>query len=362
LYANHTRQAKELGRSKPEEVAKPKPKEMKEPPSSSLSTSNSRSGSERKDASEFQSSFLLLYNKTTDRKSDDPFERFWEQVEGLVINGAPASEAFTAQLGKSRYMQREDESQKLPDLRQPANSGVAISSLQNTQASYINLDQYSYIQKPSHSQFPQKGGTMLGKRRTQTPLQSNMLNSYLIVDNAPTHPKTMEEYELENKQLKNAVDMLTQEQSKLERIANDHQALQNSVLQFRQTFDQKRNMASSSTESMRVGELERQVRDLKLENVGLKDEIERYKSRWERLKESAKRKKEQKAGVDWFPRENESSLPREGARDYMTASVAFEQPNNNIYRSQIDRGEPKEEEELESMYFSSYSKRLSFDE
>lgn len=100
----------------------------------------------------------------------------------------------------------------------------------------------------------------------------------------------MEEYELENNQLRNAVDILTRELSKLEKTATNHQALQSSILEFRnQMANSKRNnkesySISSSSEKL-VTQLEIKNRELVKENSELRSEVEKYKVRWEKLKE-----------------------------------------------------------------------------
>jgi hypothetical protein len=240
LYLNHNRIAKEL-----------KKKELKPNSNKNL---------------EENSSFLLLENNSPKitRKSVDPFEKFWDQVEGLVVGGAPAAQVFTAQIGQSLLFENPVEESK---------------SKHNALQSYLNL-QYSYIQQPDVHQQSRSRSHPLNNNK---PNNNNLLQSYLIVD-TQQHPKTMEEYELENEQLKKAVNMLSIELSKLERTATDNHLLQSSILEFRQQVNQNK-LSTSNEHEVRLTNLVKQNAKLLRENNDYKIEIERYKTRWEKLKE-----------------------------------------------------------------------------
>jgi hypothetical protein len=117
-------------------------------------------------------SFMLL------DKHNDPFERFWEAVEGLVN----VNDAFTMPFTSSHLTEKE-------------------------------LDKKGPVEK--------------------LPTDSTMLQSYLIVPSKIKKLKTYEELEVENSHLKETVDLMATHISALEK---EHTLLKNSVLEFRDEF------------------------------------------------------------------------------------------------------------------------------
>ncbi|KAJ3172346.1 hypothetical protein HDU87_007942 [Geranomyces variabilis] len=125
--------------------------------------------------------------------------------------------------------------------------------------------------------------------------------------------KTNEELILENHQLKQTLNALTHRMALLERTTEENNLLRSSIIQFRQDVKKqvsrgRRGMGVSMISGRDGGreggrererELEAKVAKLEQELLAVRDEGQRmttamnkYKERWDRLKESAKRKKE----------------------------------------------------------------------
>jgi vacuolar-type H+-ATPase subunit I/STV1 len=122
----------------------------------------------------------------------------------------------------------------------------------------------------------------------------------------PSHPptsvtisKSMEEYAMENRQLKVHVDMLSKQLAALEKTARESNALKNSVLTFQSELQKQAKRLNqhpsdlvksvmNTHDSKRLQQLEHQVSQLTVENAQQRLLISKYRDRWERLKASAK--------------------------------------------------------------------------
>ncbi|KNC97754.1 uncharacterized protein SPPG_09402 [Spizellomyces punctatus DAOM BR117] len=138
-------------------------------------------------------------------------------------------------------------------------------------------------------------------------------------DRGPMKNKTQEELLMENEQLKHTIDLLTRKLAVLERAAEENNLLRSSIIQFRQDVQkQAKRFMHSQTQSRfgsllhghgfgrgtgvghddstalahRVAELEEELKRVREDSEKQSTAMQKYKERWDKLKESAKRKKE----------------------------------------------------------------------
>ncbi|KAJ8663430.1 hypothetical protein O0I10_000669 [Lichtheimia ornata] len=151
---------------------------------------------------------------------------------------------------------------------------------------------------------------------------SKMVESYFFVTEALDHPtsaRSPQEYSDENEQLKKQVDQLTRRIHELEKAAVESNILKSSILQFKsdvhkqakrimQSHDYAAMRASSSAAMLtasggggrpiseqlaRIRELEEENRQLRVQNEKQQALVNKYRERWEKLKESAKKRRAQ---------------------------------------------------------------------
>ncbi len=137
-----------------------------------------------------------------DAEEEDPFNKFWDAVEGLVqkISGPVA---FTsAPLGK------DDEIRNLLYRSQKDSNSNTKSGIFN---SYM-------VVPPADSKDKQ--------------VNKKLINSYYS-------SKSIEEYEMENQQLKNTIDMMSRRIAELERTQQENTLLRSSIIQFKQDIQKQ---------------------------------------------------------------------------------------------------------------------------
>ncbi|KAH8554669.1 hypothetical protein BGW37DRAFT_480606 [Umbelopsis sp. PMI_123] len=251
-------------------------------------------------------SYALLNDQNDD--DSDPFNKFWNAVETLV--------------------------QKLSN--PVAFASVPLNEEDNPKA----------LMEESSAYAAQQGG--LSKLPIQHQIEASMMESFFVVQpqtpsgpkitidgagnagssEAPIGSKTIEEYAMENKQLKNTVDKLSRQVSYWKKAAEEGNVLKSSIIQFRNDVEKQAKRIRQSQESMkssmingqygaasilskptkpsegssvssttspqaRIKELEDEVMALRLEYNRQKDLMGKYKERWEKLKESAKKRRAQ---------------------------------------------------------------------
>jgi hypothetical protein len=152
---------------------------------------NSINQSYSNQANSIAQSYMILDQKEEDfrhENEDDPFNKFWDAIEGLGIKTSGPVAFTTAPLGDTQVE----------------------------------------IQSPIEENSP-----------------TNLLQSYMVIP--PTkksnsnynQDKTNEEYRLENKQLKEMVDLLVKKVAALERTQNENNMLKSSIIQFRQDIQKQ---------------------------------------------------------------------------------------------------------------------------
>ncbi|KAI9279436.1 hypothetical protein BC943DRAFT_331836 [Umbelopsis sp. AD052] len=257
-------------------------------------------------------SYALLNDQNDD--DSDPFNKFWNAVETLV--------------------------QKLSN--PVAFASVPLNEEDNPKA--LMEDIYA-TQQGDHSKLP-----------IQHQIEASMMESFFVVQpqtpaapkitingannttasQMPIPSKTIEEYAIENKHLKDTVDKLSRQVSYWKKAADEGNVLKSSILQFRNDVQKQAKRIMQSQESMkssmvsgqygaasmlskpskpnegtsasatsnpqaRIKELEDEVMTLRVEYNRQKDLMSKYKERWEKLKESAKKRRAQ-------PNQNEEQI------------------------------------------------------
>ncbi|KAJ2493223.1 hypothetical protein IWW37_000686 [Coemansia sp. RSA 2050] len=123
---------------------------------------------------------------------------------------------------------------------------------------------------------------------------------------------TLGHLEAENKELRKQLMLQSERIRKLESAAQENNMLKSSILSFREEFHRHANVVTlprileqgssprhaqtpptSAAIDSQVRQLESQVELLQLENTKQRALVAKYRDRWERLKESAKRKRQQ---------------------------------------------------------------------
>ncbi|CAO3686531.1 unnamed protein product [Umbelopsis ramanniana] len=251
-------------------------------------------------------SYALLNDQSDD--DSDPFNKFWNAVETLV--------------------------QKL-------SNPVAFAS-----APLNEEDDPKALMEESNTYTEQQGD--VSKQPIQRQIEASMMESFFVVQpqtpsapkitidgpnnttgsETPVPNKTIEEYAIENKQLKSTVDKLSRQVSYWKKAAEEGNVLKSSILQFRNDVQKQAKRIMQSQESMkssmvngqygassmlskpskpnegtsasatsnpqaRIKELEDEVMALRVEYNRQKDLMSKYKERWEKLKESAKKRRAQ---------------------------------------------------------------------
>ncbi|KAF9902480.1 hypothetical protein EC991_004856 [Linnemannia zychae] len=338
-----------------------------------------------------EESYTLIKSHGGKDKSD-PFNRFWEELENLMHKISNPAVAFTSipldgddplQLNSGSTVLHSPTSEDRPPMsplddpqstqsdtpqtdfttRQQAARPPGSSLSSRTQQPRIRIDpspmqeSFFIIDSPSQrnaivrtrsASTSESGSMSASTGGSQSKPLSNTLRR---VETSPRGSKTMEEYAIENQQLKMTLDKLSKRNLKLEKQLEGVMQMsvwtkdvQRSAMQLFKSQDilrpvkqsiqdlsaEKANAltqrlqqttsgpqpplsASSTTtpyEQMnpttmqaRLSELEEELQQLKLENAKQNHLMKKYKQRWEDLKESAKR------------RRNATPTPSEGGGD-----------------------------------------------
>ncbi|KAI9593524.1 hypothetical protein BDF19DRAFT_448035 [Syncephalis fuscata] len=315
------------------------------------------------------SSYMVLPGRNV---STDPFEKFWEAVESLMDRISNPVALSTVPLYDSEYMENMRQnlaqaqvsiyqqpsmfasapssqgSQHLPPLRIVQEEGVvsnaaAMEELLSTQHgsdspseeldmafsgspthrtmsdSFCLVDRPSSLNgdgrknaRPSIDNFIYDGAHTAGCNSTLIRDAIEDINKPFLTINTNSQ-KSVEEYALENEQLKQMVDMLSNRVVALEKSEEENAVFRNNLDNFREGIKKQaqvllqsqdlvrssllqRSMGSNELSvaqlQRRIQELEDEVRDLS----AIKDKqavtIAKFKRNWHRIKESAKQKQE----------------------------------------------------------------------
>ncbi|KAF9352838.1 hypothetical protein BGX34_011943 [Mortierella sp. NVP85] len=357
--------------------------------SGSEDSDRSSSSSEIPDnsSSTIEESFTVIKNRVKDKS--DPFYKFWEAVEQLVVKiSSPV--AFTSiplegdnpMLSNSPSM--DDPLTDAPFAVQGGNVSLASSGVkasQTTTSSSAGPSSQSRSSRsrgghdPMHESFfiidsPSSSSSQLKsshpRSRSESTSKMTASSSRRATDSTAAasrnSSKTLEEYAIENQQLKMMLDKLSRRNMKLEKNLEGQMQMsvwakdvQRSAMQLvgqdvlrsnimhsimdlsaaGQNLPRPQAIAGSSQQTpmssassqvitgtpintndptamqARLKELEEEVIKLRLENAKLSSSMKKYKQRWEDLKESAKKR-----------RNASSTPPMDGQNTTTTASAA----------------------------------------
>ncbi|KAG0273852.1 hypothetical protein BGZ95_010334 [Linnemannia exigua] len=315
-----------------------------------------------------EESFTLVKSHGGKDKSD-PFNRFWEELENLMHKISNPAVAFTSipldgddplQLNSGSTVLHSPTSEDRPPLspmdgpwstlndtlqtdsttkQSTRPTGGSLSS--RTQQPRIRIDpspmQESFFIIDSPSQRNANARTRSASTSESGPMSASstgsqskpLSNSVRRAETSPRGSKTMEEYAIENQQLKMTLDKLSKRNLKLEKQLEGVMQMsvwtkdvQRSAMQLFKSQDILRPVKQSiqdlsaattptnaydqmnpTTMQARLKELEEELQQLKLENAKQNHLMKKYKQRWEDLKEAAKR------------RRNATPTPPEGGGD-----------------------------------------------
>ncbi|TPX34018.1 hypothetical protein SmJEL517_g03267 [Synchytrium microbalum] len=319
----------------------------------STNTSPSSSTISTTTAGPTEASYLFLtHPKDLEAEVQDPFNRFWDAVENLVQKTVTAPVAFaTAPLGFDEFGANNSGGNKQSNNTSPSSSYTSnngsgggrdvmsetIKGPGGGATSILN----SYFVVPSSTSAPEYYPSATYPPSSQQQQQSVPSSSRSSHPNYNGHQqnynneeplrlrteqdlrvlKTSEELRLENASLKMTVDMLSRQVVALQRAAEENDMLRSSIIQFRQDVQKEKakqrmlkptpggfpsSPAASTMMDEREASLTRKVVSLQDELKLAKQDVERvkqenerhvsalhkYRERWERLKESAKKRKE----------------------------------------------------------------------
>ncbi|KAI8878614.1 hypothetical protein K501DRAFT_29407 [Backusella circina FSU 941] len=233
-------------------------------------------------------SFALLSNDGTEVENSDPFNKFLEVVETLVQQLSNPAVAFA-----SAPLNENDYPLSLPTQETPEEDEVEEENSDPNQM----MESYYFVPEPK--------GFYNSVQKTNE--QRNQLN-----------------LNVENEKLRQQIAQLTKKIKILERTAEESNMLKSSILQFRNDVHKqaKRIMQSQHESSMRssavalgsshvpvhsslrypivsggndlvtrLKDLEEENQQLKLQNEKQKVVMNKYRDRWESLKENAKKRR-----------------------------------------------------------------------
>ncbi|CAB4475487.1 hypothetical protein RhiirA1_455743 [Rhizophagus irregularis] len=276
-----------------------------------------------------EESYMMLKgnNDSTDDDDSDPFNKFWDIVEGLVqkisnpvafatvpLNGADSQTKFDPNTIQS----------PLPFRYNTANENIVDDS-KVEELNAAMMESFYIIPK---DQRPNSGSRTLGLPQSSSASSASTPKTPL--GSLSSNTKSLEEYSIENKQLKAIIDNMSKRMLTYEKAAEENNMLKSSILQFKNDVQKqaKRIKASQeilrsssivkqpSPESSTVGNayLQRRIKELEEENRLLRSErdkqqelVAKYKDRWEKLKESAKKKRVNKQAEASPLSQNENS-------------------------------------------------------
>ncbi|KAF9354946.1 hypothetical protein BGX26_007168 [Mortierella sp. AD094] len=297
-----------------------------------------------------EESFTLVKNHVKDES--DPFNKFWDAVENLVLKisspvaftsipldgddpmllHSPTTEdpptlnpmdmPFAIQEGEQ--VAADNNTLRVPsttssDHTQQRRQSKGHDDLSHMQESFFIIDSPSASdsQLRSHSRnrsMPISDTASISSTSAPNSTGSNkstLTNKRSDTVGAATMPrstKTLEEYAIENQQLKMTLDKLSKRNLKLEKNLEGVMQMsiwtkdvQRSAMQLIKSQDVLRPMKQSVQDlsggpnpvpmQTRLQELETEVSQLKQENSKLNSLMKKYKQRWEDLKESAKKRR-----------------------------------------------------------------------
>ncbi|KAF9994063.1 tRNA 2'-phosphotransferase 1 [Entomortierella chlamydospora] len=293
-----------------------------------------------------EESFTLVKNHMKDES--DPFNKFWDAVENLVLKiSSPVAfttipldgddpmslhSPTTEELSTSNPMDMpfaiREEGQVATDnntLKIPSTTSSGITQPRRQSKGHNDLshmqESFFIIESPSASTLQLKGhsrnrsttisdtasissGSTGSNKSTLTNKRSDTISAATV----PRSTKTLEEYAIENQQLKMTLDKLSKRNLKLEKSLEGVMQMsiwtkdvQRSAMQLIKSQDVLRPMKQSIQDlsggsnpvsmQARLQELEAEVSQLKQENSKLNSLMKKYKQRWEDLKESAKKRR-----------------------------------------------------------------------
>ncbi|KAI5123276.1 hypothetical protein M0805_009298 [Coniferiporia weirii] len=262
----------------------------------------------------FDESFMVLNQQTESSGDDSPFDLFWKVTGEIMVNLSQPMSFQTAAMAALDAVESRSASTRTEDAPLPGNPAA---SLKNSTGRNGSLGMS--VRRPTRSglddfDFDED--------------EYDSLDDFCLVSSTSEDSVAMTRLKTENSQLKVKLDAMEKQMASVRKqitLRNEQdQHLRDNIMLARK--EAQRAMAASasltnpSMQSMmnmtglhlngpqtaggrdreaqllrRVRELEEEVRTVRIENDKQKAMIVKFRERWERLKESAKRKKSAKA-------------------------------------------------------------------
>ncbi|CAG8710402.1 10132_t:CDS:2, partial [Funneliformis mosseae] len=242
-----------------------------------------------------EESYMMLKgnNESTDDDEADPFNKFWDIVEGLVQKISNPVAFATVPLNGAYSRATLDQNIVQPTLPIHYNT-VNENIVDDSKVEELNAAMMeSFYIIPKDQRLNSRTGMPPQTSSSSTP-------STPIPSDDKNSTKTLEEYSIENKQLKAIIDKLSKRMLSYEKAAEENNMLKSSILQFKNDVQKQAKRIKVKQTSPEIGNahLQKRIKELEEENLVLKSEkdkqheqIAKYKDRWEKLKESAKKKR-----------------------------------------------------------------------
>ncbi|KAG9294110.1 hypothetical protein G9A89_021469 [Geosiphon pyriformis] len=259
-----------------------------------------------------EESYMVLKenNDSADDDDSDPFNKFWEIVESLVSKVSNPVAFATVPLHLSGFRNINDYSKPLENNIVPLSLPIQNKLNQHIET-YTKPDALSSTMVESYFIVP------TDKKLISNNSAGEYSASLSGNKNPPSISKTIEEYAIENQQLKLILDNLSKRMLAYEKAAEENSMLKSSIMQFRNDVEKQAKRIKQSQElrssllvrqlspdssavtnsnflQRRVKELEDELRKVKHDNETQKVLMTKYRERWEKLKESAKKRRSEK--------------------------------------------------------------------
>ncbi|KAI8324989.1 hypothetical protein GQ54DRAFT_270290 [Martensiomyces pterosporus] len=236
------------------------------------------------------------------------FEDFWQYMQNWLANPAAFTRPTVPPSGRSVGNKELDASASTRSVMEsfyfvgpnPEQSSSMYASAAATPKTMSPLQVLDEVDETSDAE--------------QLPPQTNTVESLAPPAGVDKHSASMAALLAENQRLRDLVMHLRERVRTLESAAQENSMLKSSILNFREEFHRhanavslprvheqgpspRRAMAPPATHAAatdaQVRQLESQLQVLQIENSKQKAQMAKYRDRWEKLKDSAKRKRQQ---------------------------------------------------------------------
>ncbi|CAG8759466.1 12099_t:CDS:2, partial [Acaulospora morrowiae] len=182
-----------------------------------------------------EESYMVLRGNSdsTDDDDSDPFNKFWEIVESLVSKiSNPVAFATVPLNGTDPQISFDPNT-----IHSPLPFGNNADGVNANKDS--KTDELNTAMMESYYIIPNEQKANLGNSSYQRPSPSRLHSSYKKSESKNVPTKTLEEYAMENQQLKSTLDIISKRMQAYEKAAEENSMLRSSILQFKNDFQKQ---------------------------------------------------------------------------------------------------------------------------